>query len=100
MSTTALSNLVANYKSRVDALTDTDTKLEALWCLETFQGAAGAYESSTGRGPVQYSIAGRSFSFPSKLEAKRAMDDAKSDLFSYLGSDGGTTKVDFGGTIW
>jgi len=97
---TALNQLVSRYETRVAALTDTDARLEAAWALETFRGAATCWEQATERGPVQYSISGRAFSFESKAAAKMAMESAKADLQSSLSADGGTTFVDGGGRIW
>ena len=94
---TALNNLTARYQTRVDALTDTDTRLSADWALETFKGAAGAFEKAAERGPVQYSISGRAFSFESKADARRAMDAARAELDNCLAEYGGTQLVDFGG---
>ena len=97
----ALSALVANLKTRVEALTDTDTKVEALWALETFQGAAGAYEAGAARGPVSYSTpAGTSYNFPSKAEAREAMNAARAEVMGLLSYSGGTGYVDMGGSQW
>ena len=97
---TALNALTARYQTRVDALTDTDARLAAAWALETFSGAALCYEQAASRGPVQYSISGRAFSFSSKAEAKSAMESAKADLDAALSSYGSTSLVDMGGGQW
>jgi len=94
----ALNNLISNYQSKVDALTDTDSRLEAAWALETFTGCATAYELAAPRGPTSYSIAGRAFSFPSKEAARSAMTTARGDLTDYLSGIGSTTLVDFRST--
>lgn len=95
----ALSALVARYRNRISALTDTDSALEAEYALECFEGAAGAYETAAERGPVQYSVAGRSFSFENKAAARDAMEIARADLLGWLSADGGTTLVDMGGSL-
>jgi hypothetical protein len=94
----ALNALIANYQTKVDALTDTDTRLEAQWALETFSGAALAYEQAAPRGPVNYSIAGRSFEFPSKEDARQAMEDARNDLGGFLSATGSVSLIDFRST--
>lgn len=91
---TALNSLIAYYQTQVDAITDTQTRLEANFALENYQGAAGAYSQSAQRGPTSYSIHNRSFQFESKADAKAAMDDAKTDLESTLSATGGTTLLD------
>jgi len=96
----ALNALVARYQTRVEALTDTDARLNASWALETWQGAALAYETAAARGPAQYSISGRSFAFESKEAARQAMVAARADLDDCISSDGGTVFVDFGGSQW
>jgi len=95
-----LNALHDHLKTKVAGLTDTFVRLEADFWLNSWLGAAGAYENATGRGPTQYAIGGRSFQFSTKAEAKQAMDDARNELNARLDYWGGTTLVDFGGTIW
>jgi hypothetical protein len=96
----ALNALIARLENRVAAITDTDARLSAAFALESYQGAAYCYLASVSRGPSQYSISGRAFSFESKQAAKQAMDVAKSELDGYLSTDGGTSFVDMGGGQW
>ena len=95
-----LNSLIANLQAKVDALTDTDTRLDADFALENYAGAALAYHNGAERGPVQYSIASRSFSFESKEAARQAMLTARMDLDNLLSAYGGSTLVDMGGQLW
>lgn len=96
----ALNARIERYRTKIAALTDTDTRLDAAWALELFEGAANCYEKAAERGPVQYSLGSRSFSFESKMAARQAMDMARQDLDSYLNYSGGMQVVDMGGAQW
>lgn len=96
----ALNALAEHLEAKVSALTDTDTRLEAAFALETWKGAAGAYASGAARGPVSYSVSGRSFAFESKEAARLAMVSARADLDALLNEYGGTGLVDMGGSQW
>ena len=94
---TALDNLKAQYATEIASLTDTRDNLEALWALETWYGAAKAYENGLDRNAISYSSGGRSFSFLTITAAREAMQAAKGELDSWLGKGGGVRYADLSG---
>jgi len=96
----ALNSLILNYETKVSALTDTDTRLEAAAALEVYKSAAYSYERYANRDPMAYGIGSRNLQFEKTEEARRTRDAAKQDLLSYLSSTGGTVLVDMGGSQW
>lgn len=94
---TALDNLKADYATRIASVSDSTDRLEALWALETWYGAASAYENGLNRGAISYSTGGRSFSFPSIEAARRAMQEAKGELDGWLGRNGSVRYADLSG---